>query len=218
MTTGPDPLDEPVGSTTIAAFDFDGTLSRRDTLLPFLAQVAGAPAVARALSRAVVGSGRSLPRRDLAKETVLRQVLGGRPEAEVRAHGRAFAEAVVSTPRRLNEVAVDRLAWHREQGHRIVIISGSLELYLGEIARRWGAVASGVRLEVVDGILTGRLLGPNVRGPEKLSRLDEALDDPATRVVAYGNSGRDRELLERADEPYLYRRGRFVAYPRTHSA
>ena len=51
-----------------------------------------------------------------------------------------------------------------------------------------------------DGILTGRLTGPNVRGPEKEVRLRHWLGDDLPEIMwAYGNSSGDRELLAMAD-------------------
>ena len=62
---------------TVAAFDVDGTLTRRDTLLPFLADLVGPGRLARALAVAAVGR----PKRDAAKERLLIRLLRGRPDA-----------------------------------------------------------------------------------------------------------------------------------------
>ena len=51
--------------------------------------------------------------------------------------------------------------------------------------------------------LTGRMAGPNCRGPEKVARLEEWLaarcDGEPAHVFAYGDSAGDRDLLARAD-------------------
>ncbi len=56
-----------------------------------------------------------------------------------------------------------------------------------------------------DGLLTGRLRGPNVRGVEKSARLRAwlaaTLPDTPYRLWAYGDSAGDRELLAMADHP-----------------
>jgi phosphatidylglycerophosphatase C len=82
-----------VSRRTLAAFDFDGTLTRRDTLVPFLATIAGRASLLRALGAesprlALAAAGRR--DRDLVKERVLTRILGGRSYAEVEAAGRAF--------------------------------------------------------------------------------------------------------------------------------
>jgi phosphatidylglycerophosphatase C len=66
-----------------------------------------------------------------------------------------------------------------------------------------------VELEAEGGRLTGRMVGANCRGAEKVRRLTTWLDgEPPTRLWAYGNSSGDRELLAAADEPtWIGRRG-----------
>ena len=61
-------------------------------------------------------------------------------------------------------------------------------------------------LDVVDAQCSGRLDGPNCRGPEKVRRLREwfdrqGLDRADLTLWAYGDSSGDRELLAWADHP-----------------
>src|SRR5262249_12396536 len=99
----------------------------------------------------------------------------------------------------------ERAEWHRDRGDALVIVSASFADYLRPVAEhlRFDAVLA-TELEVDDhGRLTGRLAGPNVRGPEKARRLDAWIaerhpDEPVT-VWAYGDSSGDREMWERAD-------------------
>ena len=114
-----------------------------------------------------------------------------------------FASEIAA--RHLRAEAVARAEWHRAQGHRIVIVSASLANYLRPIAEelRFDAVLA-TELEVgPDGRLTGRMLGENVRGPEKARRLDSwiasELGGVEPFVWAYGDSSGDKELWARAD-------------------
>ncbi len=194
----------PPARRAVAAFDFDGTISRRDTLAPFLAQVVGT----RPFLRAVLGRtphlvGVSLGRvdRDLEKEALIRRLLAGRTAESIDAAGAAYAELLWARQRFRREM-LDRLRWHREAGHEIVIVSASLDAYLRPLAPRLGADhVIGCRLEASEGIVTGRLLGGNVRGPEKVRRLDAWLGDGPVELWAYGDSSGDDELLARADHP-----------------
>src|SRR5581483_9290555 len=70
----------------------------------------------------------------------------------------------------------------------------------------------GTRLEIDgDGRLTGRLDGPNCRGPEKVERLRAWLGgDGDVTVHAYGDSAGDRQLWEFADHAYRVRGNRLV--------
>jgi phosphatidylglycerophosphatase C len=188
----------------VAAFDFDGTIARRDTLMPFLASVAGRAAFARAalgrtpqLVKVAVGRAD----RDVEKEALIGRLLAGRPAAEVAAAGTTYADRLW-TAHRFRPEMLERLTWHRAEGHQIVIVSASLDSYLAPLAPRLGVdhVIS-CSLADEDGVLTGALVGGNVRGPEKVHRLESWLAGAPVELWAYGDSVGDDELLAFADHP-----------------
>jgi phosphatidylglycerophosphatase C len=186
----------------VAAFDFDGTLSTRDNLVPFLRAVAGPVAVANAVAASAVrvGSrGRQSWSRDALKSQVLLQLFAGRSASRIDELGRAFADDIVRN--HLRAETVEQVDWHRTQGHALVIVSASLGVYLRPVAQRlrFDTVLCS-ELEVGDhGRLTGHLARPNVRGAEKARRLDEWLAGEPAFVWAYGDSSGDRMLWARAD-------------------
>lgn len=193
----------------IAAFDFDGTLTERDTLLPFLVHVCGAQRVARAVGQVAPVAARArlgrleaeLHHRDAVKERLLAALLAGRTASWLADAGADYARTL---PARLRPPLAAQVAWHRNAGHELVIVSASLGAYLRPFAEAEGfhhVIA--VELEVdPHGVLTGALDGPNVRGPEKAVRLRRWLDgDEPDLLWAYGNSSGDRELLAMADVP-----------------
>lgn len=195
----------------VAAFDFDGTLARGDSLIPFLVALCGRRRVAAALAVhgpaiawAVAGRGS----RDRAKARFVSVLLAGRAAAEAAAVGSVFAQRVID--RRLRPDTLERMAWHRGQGHELVLVSASLDVYLGPLATALGFDAVlATALEVgADGLLTGRLLGANVRGPEKAARLTAWLGPDAHDVElwAYGDSSGDRDLFALATSAFLVRR------------
>jgi phosphatidylglycerophosphatase C len=186
----------------VAAFDFDGTLSPRDNVVPFLRRIVGTGAAARGFTTAalhVAKAGRAHWSRNAIKAAVLHELIAGRDVDDLDDTARAFAAEIIRD--HLRPEAVERADWHREQGHRIVIVSASLAVYLRPVAEhlRFDAVLA-TELEVGDdGRLTGRMVGENVRGPEKVRRLDAWLDGATPFVWAYGDSSGDTELWARAD-------------------
>jgi phosphatidylglycerophosphatase C len=186
----------------VAAFDFDGTLIERDSLLPFLQRVCGTAAVVRALAlesprlaRVAAGGGN----RDLLKARLFGRLLAGRRLVDLDRVVSDYAAHV--TARLVRSDMLDVVEWHRREGHELVIVSASPELYLVPIGRLldFDAVL-GTRLEVdEDGRLTGRLTGRNVRGAEKVARLRAHLGEGSLRLWAYGDSAGDRELFALAD-------------------
>lgn len=185
----------------VAAFDFDGTLTSRDALVPFVLRFGGI--------RSIPGLGRvrlaDLRSRDRSKAALLRWAMASRPVAELEAAGQAYADRLL---RRIREDAVRRLAHHRAEHHRIVIVSASLQVYLEPLARRLGLDGvEAVELEEHDGLLTGEMVGPNCRGPEKVRRLDrwlggQGLTRSDIELWAYGDSPGDDDLLAVADHPH----------------
>jgi phosphatidylglycerophosphatase C len=182
---------------TVVALDLDGTLTRSDTLLPFLRQACGRRRTTSALlaqSFLIVRSMTGTASRHEAKERLLARLLRGRPLSDLEEAADVFAEAVMATGMRPD--MLERIERHRRQGHELVIVSASPELYVESLGRRLGVDAViGTRLEVDEtGCLTGRIEGLNCRGPEKVVRLRAWLGGDAL-AWAYGNSGGDRELL-----------------------
>src|SRR6478735_6015952 len=119
----------------VAAFDFDGTITRRDTLFGFLVAAGGLPRSARVLAANSVGMVRGLrddEARDDAKAAVVGGILEGRTRGELDAAGEDYAARLHS---RLRPETMERIAWHRNEGHELVIVSASLVHYLRPLAR-----------------------------------------------------------------------------------
>ena len=194
---------QPGAERVVAAFDFDKTVSTRDNVVPFLRAAVGRLRVARALLAISPRLGRAAlnnERRDAAKAALVRHTLAGHDAARVDEVARAFAREVLD--RYLRPDVVERVEWHRNQGHDLVIVSASFRNYLDPIAAELGfATVLATELAVGDdGRLTGELAGFNVRGAEKVRRLDAWLGSRPAFVWAYGDSAGDRELLARADQ------------------
>jgi putative phosphoserine phosphatase/1-acylglycerol-3-phosphate O-acyltransferase len=69
------------------------------------------------------------------------------------------------------EPARERIAWHRQQGHRVAIISASTPYAVGPVAHDLGLGDDylATRLEVISGRFTGRLIEPACYGPGKVT-------------------------------------------------
>ncbi|WP_436531582.1 HAD-IB family hydrolase [Actinoplanes sp. HUAS TT8] len=178
-----------------AIWDLDGTLTRTDTLVPFLRRVAGTAAVFRALTAAA----RELPHRDAVKALVLQRLLGGREATEVDRVARRYAERLMAAQVRTD--SLHQWLWHRRNRHRMIIASASPGLYVRHLGRLLGAdEVICTEMAVVNGRLTGAIAGGNCRGPEKARRVREYLAaKPAAQVWAYADGDVDTPLLELAD-------------------
>jgi phosphatidylglycerophosphatase C len=190
----------------IAAFDFDGTLTRSDSVVPFLRRFLWRwPALAGIVRCAPAGLVAMARRdRDSLRVAATSAVLRGVPAVDVDRHATSFATEIVSD--RLRPDTTARLRWHLSQGHRVVVVSASYDSYLRPVAQHLGveAVLSTQLAIDTSGRCTGELKGANCRGPEKVNRLHEWLSSQGIHranvsVWAYGDSNGDRELLADAD-------------------
>jgi phosphatidylglycerophosphatase C len=194
--------DEDEDIECVAAFDFDGTLTKVDTLKLFLRSSRGPAAMLAAVGQSPVIMLRALfggLSRDKAKEVMTRRLLAGLSEDELKVITDELVQRIMD--RELRPDTVAWLEWHREAGHTIFVISASFEPYVRPVAERLGvSEVFSTRLEVDEnGRLTGRLDGPNVRGPEKARILTEYTRSRRCRIYAYGDSRGDDEMLGMAD-------------------
>ncbi|HZI45726.1 MAG TPA: HAD-IB family hydrolase [Ilumatobacter sp.] len=192
----------------VAAFDFDGTLTRSDSVVPFLRRVAGSRKLVVQLARRAPSVIVAAARRDrdrlkvLATEAAFRGVPRSRVDALALEFGRTIAV------RGLRDDVVARLGWHLEQGHRVAIVSASYEPYVRVVGGALGVTDVVAARLAVDGadVCTGELEGANCRAAEKVHRLDQWLSERGlaradVELWAYGDSAGDRELLAYADHP-----------------
>lgn len=195
-----------MGERVVAAFDVDGTLTRRDSLGPFLAYACGRRAVIAAAARLTPELARGALRRDerdRAKERLIEALLRDRDAAELGERGRRYA-AGLHRDGRMRDDTLRRLAWHLAEGHDVVLVSASPTVYLDPLGEALGVTAVvSTRLEIDgSGRLTGRFDGPNVRGAEKVRRLLAWLGAGTVELWAYGNSTDDEPMLALAEFPH----------------
>lgn len=193
----------------IAVFDFDHTLTDRDSLTPFLFYVQGfwkTIGYLIVLVPSFLGYLIGLVSRQSIKEKILTRFIGDHSFTDIQALGKTYADQQLD--RYLKPEALKRFTWHQAQGHRCLLVSASLELYLKPWAKRHGfeeVIASRLELTAT-GYVTGRLVGLNCWGAEKERRLLAYLDSrEQVQLYVYGDSCGDREILALADYPF-YRR------------
>jgi HAD superfamily hydrolase (TIGR01490 family) len=191
-------------SRELALFDFDGTLSHRDSLLDFLHYSVGGAALLRGglilsptLFSHVLGRVANQP----AKERVLTHFLAGRTRVELERLGARYA--LERLPGILRPRALERLEWHRRAGHTIAVVTASVDIWLRPWSDALGLDLLASTLEYVEGRATGRLDGANCHGEEKVRRIREGYAlDRFNRIHAYGDTGGDRPMLALADEAH----------------
>ncbi len=188
------------GERPLVAFDFDGTLTVKDSFTAFLAWKAGRIGYALGLLSLSHELLIYLVRRDRGrlKAKAAAVFLAGLSPAQVTELAESFAEARAQRLFRPDAL----MAWNqwRDQGAELVIVSASPGIMLEPFARRLRADRLIATKLAVDGqgLVTAQLDGVNCRGLEKVERL-KAIYGPDVRLdAAYGDTSGDHEMLQLA--------------------
>jgi len=182
----------------LVLFDFDGTLNKKDSLFQFIAFYKGKLIKyfgLLVLSPVLIGVFFRLLSRHRAKELVISYFFKGEDELKFGNECRKFANNVLV--KSLKPDALSVLNDYKKSRDRIIIISASMEYYISEIANLLGVDSIGTRMVFQNNKLTGKILGKNCRGPEKIKRLKEIVDlSSFNEIIAFGDSEGDGDLLE----------------------
>jgi phosphatidylglycerophosphatase C len=191
----------------LAVFDLDGTITRHDTLMPFvLGCLWRRPwRLPRLLLLVPIALGYLLHRdRGRLKGALIRATLGGLARADLERRAGNFVPRLLH--RGVFAEALAAIARHRAQGDHLVLMSASVDLYVPMIARALRfdqSVCTRVRWRS-DGRLDGRLATANCQGEEKRRCLQALIArETPQRTYAYGNSGSDLPHLRLAQHGYL---------------
>ncbi len=198
----------PSGSV-VAAFDFDGTLTRRDTLGPFLAYSLGRWRYLWLLVRCspwLIAYVFGLINNHLAKAKLLHLAMAGKSRQLVQRWAQSFIQERL--PALLNDWGLKQLRHHQQLGHVCIIVSASPGFYLHEAGRFLSIdTVLCTEMEVDSTTYSGRMSTPNCHGPEKVARLRQWLlarypDGFSPPIHAYGDSKGDLPMLEFASRAW----------------
>lgn len=195
-------MDDQIEDAGVVAFDFDGTLTVRDSFIDFLKwRSRGLRYLGGMVKLGPAAAGYLTDRsRGRLKSAAVREFLSGLSRDQLETEARRFAE--VRAARLLRPDALQTWRRWRQRRARLVIVTASPEILVAPFARGLGADALiGTQLQF-DGNdrVTGHLLGQNCRGPEKVRRLREMFGDGLRLKAAYGDTQGDREMLQIADD------------------
>jgi phosphatidylglycerophosphatase C len=204
----PSPMS-PESKTVVAAFDFDGTLTHRDTLGPFLIRCLGWPGFLRALFLSfpwLAAYTLRLMSNHKAKARLLQVGLADLSQAQVQRAADDFVQNYL--PGQWQVWGLQQLVQHQHQGHLCIIVSASPGIYMHAVAASLGVDAVlCTEMELNDGRYSGRMSTPNCHGEQKLLRLQAWLRanlgaGSAPELHAYGDTQGDLPMLHLADHAW----------------
>ena len=188
---------QPAPGQAIVAFDFDGTLTIRDSFTAFLRWRAGAGGWFLGLTRMAPALAAYAQDRDRGriKAASVKEFLGGVSRETLEADARRFADQAWRGFMRPDALATWE-DWGRRGAWR-VIVTASPETTVRPFAERLGAddlLGTALVFDDQDRI-TGAFAGPNCRGEEKVRRLRAAYGPDMALAAAYGDTSGDTEMI-----------------------
>ena len=186
----------------VYAFDFDGTLTTKDTLIEFIRYAKGSMALGLGFMRyahLLVLMKIGLYPNYKAKQKVFAHFFKDTTLDDFNALCKAFA---ASSSHLLRPNAIEAINHAIKEGSEVLIVSASIDNWVQPFFPQVKVV--GTQIEVIDGKLTGLFLSKNCYGQEKVNRILSLYPNRHDyHLTAYGDSRGDKEMLAFADESHF---------------
>ena len=188
----------------LALFDFDGTITTRDSLPDFIQFAVGKPAYyfgLVVLSPVLIAYLGGLVSNQVAKQKLLAWFFKGWQLNRFQSLAEQYSR------QRIDEIlrpeAMEKLRWHQQRGDRVIVVSASIENWLADWCENQHLELLATSLATLDGKLTGEFATANCHGIEKSRRICELLNlDDYKIIYAYGDSNGDTAMLGLAHEAF----------------
>lgn len=188
----------------LALFDFDGTITTKDTLVEFikyakgdldyyLGLVALSPMLFRYYFKLIPN--------DTAKERMIAYFFKGWSENHFKDIASSYAKSKIDSI--VRPEAIKKIEWHQARGDKVVIVSASIECWIREWADRYDMDLISTQLDFVDYMFLGKFKTKNCYGIEKVNRISSKYNlDEFSYIYGYGDSSGDTEMLAITNESY----------------
>jgi phosphatidylglycerophosphatase C len=189
----------------IAFLDFDGTITTRDTLLEFIKFSKGSFRFYLGFlinSPWLLAWKAGIISNQRAKERMLTWFFGGMQLDAFQDTCNHFAATAI--PNLIRPKAIHEIRLLQEKGVEVVIVSASPANWLQPWTDQLGTALLATRLETGNQTMTGKIMGRNCHGEEKVSRIRDSYDLSAyDHIIAYGDSSGDKPMLALASNSFF---------------
>jgi HAD superfamily hydrolase (TIGR01490 family) len=194
-----------MGEKKLILFDFDGTLTKKDTLIEFIIYYKGKMKLyfgffvnLISLFKYSIG----LISNSRLKEIIVSQFFKGESVLKFNQKGEEFARDII--PDLLKKDAIRTLEdYIRCNDNRIIVVTASCSNWIKPWTDKMGIELIATELEVVNDQLTVKIKGKNCYGPEKVSRIKSYIDTADyDTIISFGDSKGDKQMLDIADFKY----------------
>ena len=188
----------------IAFFDFDGTITKGDTLALFIKYYVGSfnyYLSLFALSPIIIAFKLKILNNSKAKKIVLRHFFYGVHEDEFNDKAKKFS--LEEIPKVIRPKALQEIEKFIGEGTKVVIVSASLENWLKPWCDSLGVELISTKVDFINGYFNGEYVPANCYGEEKVTRIRESYNlELFNEIYAYGDSSGDLPMLELANNKF----------------
>ncbi|SFH94365.1 HAD family hydrolase [Halpernia frigidisoli] len=182
-------------------FDFDGTLTTKDTMFMFLRHCDQNRFAAKFLLHIPVFMllKFKLAKAEKVKRHFIASVLKGKSEVFLKEKAQSFFKE--NYPDLIRENALEFIHNMDRQQTESYLVTASLDLWVKPFADKFNMILISTEAKFKDGIFTGKFKGANCNGEEKVRRIKEVLGDKKfDKSIAFGDTSGDDALLKYANE------------------
>ena len=182
-------------------FDFDGTLTYKDTMFLYLTFYNASKFRIQFIKHIplFILLKMNLLEADKVKRSFVSSVLKGQTKSKIEKKSQQFFDQYY--PEIFRENALDFIKNIDHSQTDCYIVSASLDIWVRPFAEKFGMKLLATQAAFENNIFTGKFVGKNCNGLEKVNRIKEAINEKKyDKTIAFGDTSGDQEMLDWADE------------------
>ncbi|WDF46782.1 HAD family hydrolase [Chryseobacterium sp. KACC 21268] len=184
-------------------FDFDGTLTYKDTMFLFLKFYNPAKYSFQFLKHVplFILLKLKLASAEAVKKSFISSILKGESKYQIEKKAKLFFEE--NYPSLFRENALDFINNINRENTESYIVSASLDIWVKPFAEKFDMTLLATKAEFKDDIFTGKFVGKNCNKDEKVCRIEAELGDKKfDKIIAFGDTSGDKPMFKFANESH----------------
>ncbi|QEC66025.1 HAD-IB family hydrolase [Panacibacter ginsenosidivorans] len=190
--------------STLALFDFDGTITNKDSLLHFTGYAKGKSSLYAGLallSPVMILNKIGIIPSQFTKNSFLRFFFKNEDLEKFNQLCKNYATTELKTIVRVK--ALKKINWHKQQAHRIIVVSASPENYIQPWCEALGIECIATKLLVTNLTVKGVIDGLNCNAEEKRRRIEAVINiADYEEIYGYGDTKGDKAMLSVCTKSY----------------
>ena len=185
-------------------FDFDGTLTYKDTMFMFLKFYNSSKFTSQFIKHIPLFILLKLKLSDAekVKKSFIASILKGERQEKIEQKAQEFFEE--NYPKIFRKNALDFIQNIDSEKTESFIVSASLDIWVKPFANKFNMTLLATQAEFKNGIYTGNFIGKNCNGQEKVNRIVKAIEGKKyDKTIAFGDTEGDNPMLSWANQSHF---------------